>query len=71
VDRCDAYRHRAAKCVELTRRMDSARDRLIMLEMALAWLRLAEYAAKTATRKECTEIISPATVDGNRMASGS
>ena len=37
-----------------------------MLQMALIWLRLAEYAAKTAARKECTELISPATVDGER-----
>jgi hypothetical protein len=60
VDRCDAYGHFAAKCVELARRMESSRDRPVMLQMALAWLRLAEYAAKTAARKECTEFISPA-----------
>jgi hypothetical protein len=61
VDTCDAYRHFAAKCVELARRMDSPRDRSVMLEMALAWLRLAEYAAKTAAREErITELISPA-----------
>jgi len=36
-----------------------------MLQMALVWLRLAEYAAKTAARKG-TEFISPATVDGER-----
>jgi hypothetical protein len=46
--------------------MDSAPDRLIMLEMALAWRRLAEYAAKTTARKECTEFFRPATVDGDR-----
>jgi hypothetical protein len=28
--------------------IDSSRDRLVLLEMALAWLRLAEYAAKAA-----------------------
>jgi hypothetical protein len=37
-----------------------------MLEMALVWRRLAEYAAKTVGRKECTEFISPASVDGKR-----
>jgi len=63
VDRCDAYRHFAAKCVELTRDMDSSRDRSIMLEMARVWSRLAEYAAKTAARKECPEFICPASVD--------
>jgi len=66
VDRCDAYRQSAAKCVELARRMDSPRNRSIMLEMARVWSRLAEYAAKPAARKECTEFISPATVDGDR-----
>jgi len=59
VDRCDAYRHCAGKCVELARTMNSARDRLIMLEMALVWSRLAEYAARTAARMECAELISP------------
>ena len=65
MDSCDAYRHFAAKCVELARRMDSARDRLIMLEMALLWSRLAEYAAKTIARKERAELEWPASVDGN------
>jgi hypothetical protein len=59
VDRCDAYGHFATKCVELARRMESSRDRSVMLQIALAWLRLAEYAAKTAARKECTEFIIP------------
>jgi hypothetical protein len=56
VDRCDAYRHSAARCVELARRMDSPRDRLVLLEMALVWSRLAAYAAKTAARNECPEL---------------
>ena len=46
MDRCDAYGHFAVKCVELARTMDSPRNRSIMLQMALVWLRLAEYAAK-------------------------
>jgi hypothetical protein len=66
VDRCDAYRHRAAKCAELARRMDSPRNRLVMLEMARVWSRLAEYAAKTAASKECTEFISPASASDER-----
>jgi hypothetical protein len=65
VDRCDAYGRFAVKCVELARRMDSPRNRSIMLQMALVWLRLAEYAARTA-RKECTEFISPASADDER-----
>jgi hypothetical protein len=66
VDRCEAYRDFAAKCVELARRMESPRDRSIVLQMALVWSRLAEYAAKTAAHKEYTEFISPASVDGER-----
>ena len=59
MDRFDAYRHFASKCVEQARRVDSIRDRSIMFEMALVWSRLAEYAAKTAARKERTEFINP------------
>ena len=36
--------------------MDSSRDRLVLLEMALVWSRLAEYAAETAARKDCAEL---------------
>ena len=56
MNRCEAYRHCAVRCVELARRMDSPRDRLVLLEMALAWSRLAEYAANTAARKDCAEL---------------
>jgi len=66
VDRCDAYRHFAAQGVELARTMDSPRDRAVMLEMALVWSRLAEYAAKTIARKERAELEWPASVDGKR-----
>jgi hypothetical protein len=48
VERCDAYRHFAAQCVELARHMDSPQDRTILLEMALLWSRLAELAAANA-----------------------
>ncbi len=67
MDRCDAYGRFAVKCVELARRMDSPRNRSTMLQMALVWLRLAEYAAKTAARKECPrEFISLASADDER-----
>ena len=66
MDRCEAYGHFALKCVELARTMDSPRNRSTMLQMALVWLRLAEYAAKSAARKECAEFIGPASVDGER-----
>jgi hypothetical protein len=45
VDRCDAYRHFAEQCIELARAMDSPQDRSTLLQMALVWSRLAEYAA--------------------------
>ena len=48
VERCDAYRHFAAQCVELARHTDTAYDRSVLLEMALLWSRLAEIAAKAA-----------------------
>ena len=37
-----------------------------MLAMALAWSRLAEYAAKTAAREPCAELESARPVDGER-----
>jgi len=70
VDRCDAYRHFAAQCVELARTMDSALDRSVLLEMALVWSRLAEYAAKTVARKERAELEWPTSVDGNAQRIG-
>jgi hypothetical protein len=54
-DRCDAYRNFAAHCVELARRMDAAQDRTILLEMALLWSRLADFAAKDSFPKEPLE----------------
>ena len=56
MDRCDAYGHFAVKCVELARTMDSPRNRSTMLQMALVWLRLAEYAAKTAARRSALSL---------------
>ena len=70
MDSCDAYRHRAAKCVELARTMDSALDRSVLLEMASVWSRLAEYAAKTVARKERAELEWPASVDGSVQHTG-
>ena len=55
VERCDAYRRFAAQCVELARHMDSSYDRTVLLEMALLWSRLAQYAAKIATPEELSE----------------
>jgi hypothetical protein len=55
VNRVDAYRHFAAQCVELAPSIDSPKDRVLILEMALVWSRLAEYAAKQVARKELAE----------------
>jgi hypothetical protein len=52
MDRCDAYRHFAEQCVELSRAMDSPQDRSILLQMGLVWSRLAEYAAKMAASED-------------------
>jgi hypothetical protein len=60
LDRCDAYRHFAAQCVELARQMDSSQDRTILLEMALLWSRLAEYAARAARPEDPKEAPEPA-----------
>jgi len=35
--------------------MDSSYDRTVLLEMALLWSRLAQYAAKIATPEELSE----------------
>jgi hypothetical protein len=55
VDRCDAYRHFAVQCVELSRHLNDPRDRTILLEMALVWSRLAEVAAKAGLPSEPLE----------------
>ena len=48
----EVYRQFAAQCLEMARTMDSDQDRAILLEMALLWSRLAEYAMQSAARKE-------------------
>jgi hypothetical protein len=46
LDRCEAYRHFAAQCVELARHIDGPQNRAVLLEMALLWSRLAELARR-------------------------
>jgi hypothetical protein len=46
----EVYRQFAAECLEMARTMDSEHDRAILLEMALLWSRLAEYAMQSAAR---------------------
>ena len=47
----EVYRRFAVECLEMARTMDSEHDRAILLEMALLWSRLAEYAMQSAARK--------------------
>ena len=54
VERCDAYRHFAAQCIELARNMVTPYDRTVLLEMALLWSRLAEIAANNAAREQAS-----------------
>jgi hypothetical protein len=46
LDAAEEYRRRAEHCVKLARALARAEDKLILLEMAQAWLRLAEQATK-------------------------
>jgi len=46
----EVYRQFAAQCLEMARTMDSDQDRTILVEMALLWSRLAEYAMQSAAR---------------------
>lgn len=48
----EVYRRFAVECLEMARKMDSEHDRAILIEMALLWSRLAEYAMQSASRKE-------------------
>ena len=48
-DAATEYRHCAVLCVEMAKSIEGAAQRLILLEMAQAWLRLAD---KAETRSE-------------------
>jgi hypothetical protein len=40
----DQYKRRAAECVRLAERTDSAGDKALLLQMAQTWMRLADKA---------------------------
>jgi hypothetical protein len=67
LDRVDAYRHFAAQCVELAHNAQSPRDRTLLIEIALLWSRLAEFAFKIEMPKEAT---APATILSGVHADG-
>ncbi len=48
VDRCDEYRHFAEACIEMARDQEDPHERVILLQMAYIWSRLAEQAAAFA-----------------------
>jgi hypothetical protein len=52
LDAAEEYRRRAHHCVELARAVAGPEDKLSLLEMAQAWLRLAEQA----TRNRATDL---------------
>ena len=54
----DAYRRYAAQCVRIAQQTENPSDKALLLGMAEAWLRLAEFAKETA-RKEGSD------TDGN------
>ena len=42
----DLYRERASQCISVAQRTAETRSKLVLLEMARAWLLLAEQGAK-------------------------
>jgi hypothetical protein len=48
----DTYRRYAAECVIMSRQRDNVRDKAMLLQMATAWLKLAEFAEKNDKRDE-------------------
>ena len=40
----EQYKRRAAECVRMAERTDSAEDKVLLLQMAQTWMRLAEKA---------------------------
>jgi hypothetical protein len=63
LERCKAYRHFAAQCLELARHIDGPQDRAVLLEMALLWSRLAELAAAQATERSTEPAADQAPTD--------
>ena len=44
----ERYRSYAAKCIKISRNVSDPTGKLVLLEMAQSWLRLAEQAAEGA-----------------------
>jgi hypothetical protein len=48
LDKADEYRRRAALCVRLAANITSEREKLAMIDMAQAWLELADRVERTS-----------------------
>jgi hypothetical protein len=48
VDEAEGYRERAQHCIAIASRLSDQEQKLDILDLAMAWLRLAEQAKKTA-----------------------
>jgi len=47
----DEYKRRAAECVRMAERTDSAQDKAMLMQMAQTWMRLAEKAEDRSEEK--------------------
>jgi hypothetical protein len=48
VESVERYRACAAKCIRISRNIPDTAEKLVLLEMAQSWLKLAEQAAQSA-----------------------
>jgi hypothetical protein len=61
-----AYRLNAAKCVEVAQRSSDPETKLVLIDMARAWLTLAEQAVKNSEAVLVYETLSPAAPSGTQ-----
>ena len=51
MEQSDQYKRRAAECVRMAERTHSAEDKVMLLQMAQTWMRLAEKAEDRTEEK--------------------
>jgi hypothetical protein len=61
----ERYRSYAAKCVKISQNIPDPIGKLVLLEMAQSWLRLAEQAAEGAETTVVHETAVPGTPPGD------
>ena len=49
----EQYRQRASQCLQVAETFSDSKARLSMVNMAAAWLRLADQAEKNSTTESC------------------